>query len=273
MKTLKSNGVFKQSIPGLYSIRVISDGGNLSCSKIGFLNHVAECYGNGYVTICSRGCLEIPSIKEENLDTVLNLLNDKDIRTTVTGRLVHPVTSCRGTVCRNGTIDTQGLANTLQLNLLGLTLPNKVNIGVIGCSNNCLKSQNNEIYVRPYTKVSTNSSNCSSCGQCIKKCKFNALTLNNSKKITLDTTLCTQCGKCINSCLFNSICSDKVYYKVFLKNSDTRLNSYKELSINLNEDELVTKIKTILDYYIANSIHNESFASFVNRLFENINTL
>ncbi|NEU06623.1 4Fe-4S binding protein [Clostridium senegalense] len=264
---LKSLGVLEQNHKDFYSIRILSNGGNFSCDELNILNEIAKIYGKEYVTLTSRCCIEIPYINKNDVSLVLDTLKKYNFTTAAMGNFVHPVTACRGTVCKNSHTNTQSIASTIQNITIGLSLPHKVTIGVIGCFNNCLKSQNNDIFIKPYSQIHIDSSKCKLCKACINKCKYNALTIVNNK-INLDTKLCTDCGKCINLCNFNSISSYCDYYKIFLKiNANC---NYEELDISLNLNSLYTTISFILDQYSLYNFNNERFYDFANRYISNI---
>lgn len=259
---LKSLGVLEQNLKDFYSVRILSNGGNFSCNEVEILNKLAKSYGKEYITLTSRCCIEIPYIKKEDINLVLDTLKNYNFTTAAMGKFVHPVTACRGTVCKNSHTNTQSIAAKIQKITYGLTLPSKVTIGVIGCFNNCLKSQNNDIYIKPFSKVAIDSTNCKFCKACIKKCKYNALNFSENT-IKIDTSLCINCGKCINSCSFNCISSSKDYYKIFLK-VDKNCN-YIKLDLPLDLDSIYSSLNIILTEYKLNSVANERFYDFVNR--------
>ncbi len=53
---------------------------------------------------------------------------------------------------------------------------------------------------KPYVK----HKKCTGCGQCLKACAHNAITIK-SKKATIDHEKCTGCGRCIGACNFDAI--------------------------------------------------------------------
>lgn len=269
---LKSKGILLQKEKEYCSIRILSDGGNFTADKMAVLTNISKIYGKGYLTLTSRLSIEIPFIKKEDLNKVKNILEENKLELGGTGKTVHPITCCRGTVCRNGIIDTQGLAENLQKNILKEFLPNKVTIGIIGCSNNCLKSQNNDIYIQPYKIINPKNNKCVLCNKCIDFCKQNALSINENNNIVLNKNLCNNCGKCTLKCPLNDISIEKTYYKIYLKESTDKNNfSYKAINTIVEKENLIDEINRILYLYMNEGMDKEKFPDMIKRIgIENI---
>ncbi len=70
---------------------------------------------------------------------------------------------------------------------------NRTAIFLQGCNLNCTYCHN------PETRKL-----CLSCGLCVKRCKRDALTLDEQGNVIFDEAKCIQCDTCIHSCSFNS---------------------------------------------------------------------
>jgi uncharacterized Fe-S center protein len=72
--------------------------------------------------------------------------------------------------------------------------------------------------------------NCTSCGQCVKYCASDAVTLNDNKKAVIDYEKCIGCGQCVAVCQFDAaqIVSDSTSDIINYKIADYTLAVLKE---------------------------------------------
>lgn len=52
-----------------------------------------------------------------------------------------------------------------------------------------------------------NSSRCSGCGDCLKACKYNAISIQGDSAV-ISTSRCAECGKCVGYCKQQAISSN-----------------------------------------------------------------
>jgi dissimilatory sulfite reductase (desulfoviridin) alpha/beta subunit len=97
------------------------------------------------VTFTTRLNIDIPWITQENLDAVKTEVEGIGLKIGKIGPNVKPIVACKGTVCKNGIVDTQGLGRMLDERFFGKNLPAKFKIGISGCQNGCAKAELNDL--------------------------------------------------------------------------------------------------------------------------------
>ena len=65
---LKAKGILNQKQEEFYAIRFLSKVGYFKAEEMIALSEIAKEYGNGELSLTSRLTVEIPYIKEENID-------------------------------------------------------------------------------------------------------------------------------------------------------------------------------------------------------------
>lgn len=113
------------------------------------LSEIAKEFGNGELSLTSRLTVEIPYIKEENIDKVVEISRKKGLRIGGAGKTVRAIVTCKGTVCKHGIIDTRKIGELFEEKFLGRKVPSKFKIGVFGCINSYGKAQSNDFGIVP----------------------------------------------------------------------------------------------------------------------------
>ena len=198
--TLKKGGFMRQKQRNNFSLRVHVVGGNLTAKQVAKLAEVSEKFGHGYIHLTSRQSVEIPFIKLKQIEEVKAALAEGDVIPGICGPRVRTVTACQGNaVCASGCIDTYGLAKELDERYFAREFPGKFKLGITGCRNNCLKSEENDIGIKGAIKVKWIEDKCIKCGVCVKACREGAVKMEDGK-ITIDNAKCNFCGRCTKSC-------------------------------------------------------------------------
>lgn len=263
---LKLQGFINQRDTQYFSLRVVAQGGNMSSTDMENVLKIANKYGRGYIGFTTRLNIEIPWIKEEDIENVKKEVEASGLKIGGTGKKVRPIVACKGTVCTHGLIDTQGLCNKLHGKYFGYKLPAKFKIGIVGCPNNCAKASLNDIGFMGQKIPRFEKENCKVCGMCLSTCKAGAIE-KFSDEILFHHEKCLGCGKCINVCKFNAIKKDKEGIAVFVGGKFGR--NYRlgdKLNKIFSEEEVEAFIQKVLDYYNENASTGERFADMVNRL-------
>lgn len=151
IKSFKGKGWLLNKGTDTFSARVVTVNGKVSVDQLVAVAEAARKFGSGEVTFTSRQTIEVlgvPAGKTADFESALAAVG---LSVGGTGPRVRPVTSCKGTVCPRGLIDTFSLSQKIHERFYvgwhGVTLPGKFKIGVGGCPNNCVKPNLNDIGV------------------------------------------------------------------------------------------------------------------------------
>lgn len=149
IKALKGRGWLHNKGGDMFSARIVTTSGRMSADQMQAIADVARRYGNGVVTLTSRQTVEVPGVPVASIKAFEAALAAVGLSVGGTGPRVRPVTSCKGTVCPHGLIDTFALSEKIHRKFYegwrGVTLPGKFKIGVGGCPNNCVKPNLNDV--------------------------------------------------------------------------------------------------------------------------------
>lgn len=174
-----------------------------SVAQLRALKHVIEKYGSGKVHLSPRHNLEIPEVRQKEIDTALKELYIAGLFPGGAGTSVRNIFTCPDW-CSRQIRPVQELGKMVSMRLGDNDMPNKVTISFAGCSNSCSRPQNSDIGIIAIGKVSVKDTACpDGCDECIKICKFNAITKTNGKiRINDDCVHCAQCaGVCRDAVL------------------------------------------------------------------------
>lgn len=268
-KILKANGFMQQKQAGCFSMRLRSVGGKFTAAQLQTVQEVAERFGEGYVHLTSRQGIEIPFIKEQDIEDVKKALAAGGLATGFCGAQVRTITACQGSaVCRSGLIDTARLAEEFAKRYAGKDLPHKFKVGFTGCHNNCLKTEENDIGIKGAVKPLWQKEACKFCGACVKICPKGALTLDKAtQKIIVNRRKCINCGKCIKSCNFGAWEKQVGFAVSFGGLYGNRIAIGKKLTpIIYGEEKLFQVLDTALKYFEEHGKKGERFRNLLDRI-------
>ncbi len=198
--TLKKGGFLPQKQKNMFSLRLRIIGGNITAVQLAKIAEVAEKFGDGHVHLTSRQSVEIPFIKLEEIEQVKAALAEGGLEPGAGGARVRTITACQGeAICAGGCIDTYALAKEIEIRYFDLSLPHKFKIGITGCPNNCLKTEENDLGIKGGIQVHWREEECIHCGKCLKVCRHKAISMENNQ-IIIDKEKCASCGKCSRAC-------------------------------------------------------------------------
>jgi dissimilatory sulfite reductase (desulfoviridin) alpha/beta subunit len=150
--------------------------------------------------LTSRQAVEIPGVRGGDLESLKAVLAEGGAQSCVLGPRVRTVTACQGLdTCKWSCLDTQALAAELNERYYGRQLPGKFRLGVTGCRNNCLKTEETDLGVKGAKLPVWSQPPCRICGGCVAVCRVGALTLKEDG-VELDRSKCLQCGRCVKTC-------------------------------------------------------------------------
>lgn len=268
---MNNKGVMPQKQQGYFSIRFVGKVGKFNSEELTHISAIADLYGQGQVTLTNRATIEVPYIKLENEEKVFKYINDNKLVIDVGGETVRAVSSCKGSICKNGLIDVDDVALKIQEKLLAKSLPGKFKIVVVGCMNGYGRAQSNDIGIVPTREIKINQDKCILCGKCSNYCKDNALNIKENKMV-LDKKLCLNCGSCVRMCPVDAIEKGDIKVNILLGG---RLGRQASLAIPMKHkfslDEVINAVENIVDYFNENANRKERFAKVIERIgFENV---
>lgn len=208
--SVKGRGFLLNRGTECFSGRVVPVGGVYTAEQLRVIAECAERYGSGKVAFTSRLSPEIVGIPYENIDPACAFLAEHGMYFGGTGAKVRPVTSCKGTTCVYGNIDTQALAKELHerfyIGMGDVKLPHKFKIGVGGCPNSCMKPSLNDIGIEGRRSFEFDAEKCRGCKKCRieANCPSKAVSMRDGKA-AVDGEKCLRCGVCVGKCPFGAI--------------------------------------------------------------------
>ena len=250
-----------------FSMRLRVLGGNISVEQLDTISKVAKKYAQGYVHLTSRQGVEIPFVKLEDIDAIVEELHQGGVELGASGPRVRTVTACQGgRCCPSGCIDAYEIAEELDKRYFGKTLPHKFKFGVTGCPNNCLKAEENDLGVKGGMEVAWNEENCVRCGACVRICRRKAISLVDGK-IVFDKDKCHRCGKCARLCPKKAISGKPGFVVSFAGTFGNDVVRGKNiLPMIESKDALFRVTDATLEYFEKNAQKGERFVKTLERL-------
>lgn len=263
---LKLEGFINQRDKKYFSMRIIVVAGKISTEEMENILSIANKYGRGYISFTTRLSIEIPWIKEEDIQAVKKDIAKYNLQTGGTGKKIRPIVSCKGTICMHGLIDTQGIAKKLHESFFAYELPAKFKIGIVGCPNNCAKAQLNDIGIMGQKIPGFEKDECKLCGACASVCKVSAIE-KTEKGIILNEEKCIGCGKCIEACKFNAMVTKNQGTAIFMGGKfgrKYRIGNRVHGIFQVNDLESI--IQNVLKYFAQNASSGERFGDMIDRI-------
>lgn len=248
-KELKALGFLLQNDKEHFAVRFLSRAGNFTIKELRDIADLAEKYGRGYVGETTRLQVEIPWIKDEDVEKVMEEAKALGLRHGGTGQKIRPLVACKGTVCLHGNINTQEICRQLEDKYFGTDTPHKCKIGIVGCANNCAKANINDIGIMGRTIPKFDLDKCVGCGLCVKACRQKALQVVDGK-VVHNKDLCVNCGGCVRSCRLGAAVAEEKGAEIFVGGRFGRaIRIGDSLGRIFKEDEIVHVVDTIMEYY------------------------
>lgn len=279
-KSVKGRGFLSNKGGEHFSVRIITENGVLQASQLKNLAEVAEKFGNGEIAFTSRLTVELPGIKFDDIENVVEYVAMENMVTGGTGAKVRPVVACKGTVCSMGNIDTQGLATEIHKRFYegygNVVLPHKFKIAIGGCPNNCVKPDLNDLGITGIASPNFNIDLCKGCAKCsvIDVCPMKACTLKDGI-LEIDKEICNDCGMCVGKCNFKAIPDGNVGYKVYIGGrwgKQIRIGSL--INKIFTKDEALNAIEKSILLFKEQGLSGERFSTTIERIgLDNVETM
>lgn len=270
---VKSQGFLLNRGTDLFSGRIIAPGSVFTFEDFKNISIMAEKFGNGKVLCTARQSVEIPGIPFEKIDEIKKFAIEHNLKFGGTGNKIRPIAACKGTTCIYGNCDTQALATEIYekyyLGWSGVSLPHKFKITVGGCPNSCMKPSLNDFGVEGHKVPIYNVDECRGCKICMveKSCPSKAAKLVGGK-LSIDENLCKTCGVCIGKCPFKAISHEsKTSYKIFVGGTwgkTTRPGT--ALSKMVSEDEIFPILEKTMLWFRENAYLKERLGAAIDRI-------
>lgn len=261
----------------IFNGRVITRNGKITAEECQIISEASKKFGSGEISMTVRMTMEIQGVPYENIEPLREYLAQYGLETGGTGKKVRPVTSCKGTTCQFGLIDTYDLSREIHERFYKgyekVSLPHKFKIAVGGCPNNCVKPDLNDVGIIGQRIPTVDLSKCRGCKICQieKACPIKASKLGDGKVI-YDSEMCNHCGRCMNKCPFKAFDNYQNGYGIYIGGRwGKQVSRANMLSKIITDREEVLKIveKAIL-LFREQGILGERFSDTVARTgFEN----
>lgn len=265
-KEMKALGFLLQNDKEHYAVRFLSRAGNFTIEELNSINKISQKYGRGYSGMTTRLQIEVPWIKDEDAEKVMEEAKALGLRHGGTGQKIRPLVACKGTVCLHGNIDTQAICRELEDKYFGTDTPHKCKIGIVGCANNCAKANINDIGIMGRTIPEFNLDNCVGCGLCVKGCRQKALEVVDGK-VVYNKDLCVSCGECIRLCRTNAVAIKETGAEIFVGGRFGRgIRIGDSLGKIFKKEEIVPTVDKIMEYYRKVGIKGERISTVIDRV-------
>ncbi|GEP63811.1 sulfite/nitrite reductase [Clostridium beijerinckii] len=265
-KEMKALGFLLQNDREHYAVRFLSRAGNFTVEELNNINGIAKKYGRGYSGLTTRLQIEVPWIKDEDAEKVMEEAKSFGLRHGGTGQKIRPLVACKGTVCLHGNIDTQAICRELEEKYFATDTPHKCKIGIVGCANNCAKANINDIGIMGKTIPEFNLDNCVGCGICVKGCRQKALEVVN-RKVVYHEELCVSCGECSRLCRTNAVGIKEKGAEIFVGGRFGRgIRIGDSLGKIFKEKDIVFVVDKIMECYREIGVKGERISTVMDRV-------
>lgn len=251
-KAMKKGGFMRQVQKDCFAVRLRVVGGRLGAEQLAAIADIERKYGEGYVHLTSRQGIELPFIKLEDVADVKEALAKVGLEPGACGPRVRTVTACQGNaICPGGLIDTFRLAAKIDQAYFARDLPHKFKIGISGCTNNCLKAEENDLGIKGGMLVRWRETACSFCGLCAAVCPRGAIQLNREEsRLFFDEQACSHCGKCLKSCP-SEAWEGQSGYQVYFggKYADEIIVGQKLAPLICGEEQVLRVVRQTIEFF------------------------
>ena len=263
---MKGLGFLLQNDKEHYAVRILGRAGNFTTEELKNINYLADKYGRGYVGMTTRLQIEIPWIKDKDVEKFMEEAKKLGLRHGGTGLKVRPLIACKGTVCLHGNINTQEICRQLEDKYFGTDAPAKTKIGIVGCANNCAKANINDIGIMGRSIPKFLTDKCVGCGMCVKECRQKALKIVDGK-IVYNKELCVECGECVRTCRLGAVEAKEKGAEIFIGGRFGRgMSIGTSLGKIFREDEIINVVDKIMEYYKKEGQHRERICAVMDRV-------
>jgi dissimilatory sulfite reductase (desulfoviridin) alpha/beta subunit len=268
-KELKKGGMMRQKEAGLFSVRLHVVGGRLTTAQMRAIREGADRFGRGEVHLTARQGVEVPFIPADSLAALKEFLLPSGVGVGVCGPTVRTVTACQGCgVCPGGVIDSPALADAVDREFYGKPVPHKFKVGISGCSNNCMKAEENDIGIKGVAEPRWSGEACTFCGICETVCPTKVVVVSEGNGfVSVDLAGCIGCRDCIETCPTGAMAEGSRGYRLFAGGKFGRVPfmGKKILRVLQTGDEAIAAIGAAVEFFRAHGKPRERFGVTLQR--------
>ncbi|SFQ44526.1 Dissimilatory sulfite reductase (desulfoviridin), alpha and beta subunits [Lachnospiraceae bacterium XBB1006] len=253
---LKQIGMIFEPETGLFSCKIITDSGMFASEQMLQVVKISQEYGNGMLACTEDESILIQGIAKDHTNEVLACLKEYDIRTGGTGRRVRPVVSCEEGICDYGIYDVKKLGEKFQAlfyhRMSEEALPEKLEIALDGCPNNCSASTQYDIGIHGVRVPVFNMRSCMGCMRCtvLESCSKGAIS-RDAHGIVVNEQKCSRCGDCVKVCPYGTTSESTAGYRVYVggRRGEKNMIGRKLSRIFTTEESLFSVVDRIIFFY------------------------
>ena len=142
----------------------------------------------------------------------------------------------------------------------------KFRLALAGCPNSCSQPQIVDFGVQGQSRPGRGEDPCSDCGQCLKVCRENAVSLDGEGP-SFDYSRCLNCGQCIRACPTGAIREEQSGYRVLLGG---KLGRHPRLAATIldlaAEDQVLATLEGALRVFMEHGRKGERLGGLADRL-------
>ncbi len=270
---VKGQGFLRNRGTDLFSGRIVAPGSVFTAEDFKNISVMAEKFGNGKALCTARQSVEIPGIPFEKIEEIQKFAAEHNLIFGGTGNKIRPVAACKGTTCVYGNCDTQSLAKEIfekyYLGWSNISLPHKFKITVGGCPNSCMKPSLNDFGIEGHRIPTYTADDCRGCKLCMieQSCPSKAAKLIDGK-LSINENICKTCGVCVGKCPFKAVSHDsKTVYKIFIGGTWGKTSRPgTALSRMISEDEIFPILEKTLLWFRENAYLKERLGAAIDRI-------
>jgi len=148
-----------------------------------------------------------------------------------------------------------------------LKLHHQLRVTIADCPNACSQPQIKDIGIIGQAQIAADPEECTGCGECETVCDESAIVLNDGFLVSIDEDLCVQCAACARICPTEAISNPACTYRMLVGGKLGRHPQLaREFTRDLDADQVLNLVGSIVDYYKANAKSGERFGALINRI-------